>query len=310
MTKEKNISVISAALSAGKTSLEQKMKDKEALIKAEAASLIATEEKKLLEAISDPEKLSPAHAKQKFQQQKKMITGSTLMGGLVGAGAFAVTMMTPSISTAIGGLLAGTFLASVPVIVAVAVTGILAAASITAAGYGVGVAKAKLMPFTPTLLTEQQVEIQNKAKEKIETEMISNQLCQLRLERTTGKLNHLEFAEVCEAMYDLAILQHKIPESIAQKLKDSAQEARAIHKEESHEKREEEKLELEKKKEAKQEEREDIKEKMSLRKLRQDMELERLLTAAKIQRSGNESNPLQDIMQLAMQAFGGARAAA
>jgi hypothetical protein len=232
MNKEKNIVTISSALATTKASLEQKMKDKEALMKAEVDKQTALAQTKLLEAMEDPEKLSPTHAKQKLKQQQKVITGSSITGGLLGAGAFAVTMMAPSISTAIGGLLAGTMLAGIPIIAAVALTGLVAAASITAAGYGLGIVQSKLMPFTPTLLTEQKTEIENKAKEKVETEMISSQLCQLRLERTNGKLNHLEFAEVCEAMYDLAILQHKIPESIAQKLRDSAQEARATHKEE------------------------------------------------------------------------------
>lgn len=333
MNKEKNIGTIGSTLATAKAALEQKMKDKEAQIKTEVEKQTALEQAKLLEAMEDPEKLSPAHAKQRLKQQQKIITGSTITGGLIGSGAFAVTMMAPSISTAIGGLLAGTMLAGVPVIAAVAVAGLVAATAITAAAYGLGIVQSKLMPLTPTLLTEQKTEIENKAKEKIETEMIGNQLCQLRLERTTGKLNHLEFAEVCEAMYDLAILQHKIPESIAQKLRDSAQEARVIHKEESQEKREEEKLELDKdkvKKEElrndKKEEREERREDLVFEKAKEEIEINKILAVAKLRQSsdadqindvvtklfgdGADSNLLNMMMLQKVMSSSGARAAA
>jgi hypothetical protein len=162
--------------------------------------------------------------------------------------------------------------------------------------------------------------------------MISSQLCQLRLERTTGKLNHMEFAEVCEAMYDLAILQHNIPESIAQKLRDSAQEARANHKEESQEKREEEKLELDKEKTKKEEvrsdkkeEREERKEDLMLEKAKEEIKIAKIVALYKLQKpeeeqlsgvftklfgDGADSNLLNMMMLQKVMSSSGARAAA
>lgn len=295
MKTDKNMSVINAALLVSKAALEQKMKDKDVLIKAEVEAQTAMEQKKLLEAMEDPEKLSPTHAKQRLKQQQHIITGSTIIGGLVGFVALAAIALSAPIAAAIGGFVAGTMLASVPIIALTVTAGVLAGAAIAAAGYGAGVVQAKLTPFTPTLLSEQKTEIGNKAKEKIAVEIIGNQLCELRLARTSGKLNQLEFAEVCEAMYDLAILQHKIPESIAQKLRESAQEARAIHKEEAQEKREEEKLEIDKKKTDKQEAREERKEDIVIEKTKQEMEVGKILALAKLRQSG-DGDQMKDVL--------------
>lgn len=299
MKTEKNLEAIRSILAEAKTALENQIKTREEKTAAETETQTAKARTKLLEAMDEPEKLSPRDAKAKAKRDRSIVAVAAGAGALVGAVALIATLCFPPVALIVGSysatLLGQTALASASTTLLTGGLGLVMAACSTAIGYGVGILQTHLTPFIPKLATEQIDDIKQKAAEKIETEITGSVLCQLRLQRSEGKIGHQEFAEVCEALYDLAILQHKIPEAIAQKFRQSAQESRTIFKEEQEQRRAEDKLQLEEKKVEKQEVRIDKKEDLTLEQVKEEMELRRLELAAKIAQS-NQEHPLKGIL--------------
>ena len=287
--------LIKAALSEGKIYLENEFKESKKAIETEIKAQTLKAQKKLLEMAEDPEKLSVKDQKIKRRRDGFIIGTATFFGACAGAAALAIAVFFPPAALLVSTYTTPLIGAVVSTDIMMIVVGAVAATAVTAAGYGVGMVQAKFTPFIPKLSAEQITEIKDKAKETIEVDMVNKLLCKLRLDRTEGKLDYHTFAEVCEALADVSHLKHKIPETTVEKLRHSAQQARDHSKVEREQQREQEKLELEKTKLANEEGRSEKKENLSIQKMEHDMDIEKLLAAAKIQRGGGD-NPLQDIL--------------
>ncbi len=295
MKDEHNFKVIGTTLSAETAFLENEFRESKKAMEAEIKAQIRKAQKKLLELAEEPEKLSTKDRKIKQKRDRWVVGTATFAGACVGAAALAIALLFPPAA-----LLASTYItpligSAISTEIMMIALGSAAATAMTAAGYGAGLLQAKFTPYIPKLSAEQITEIKEKAKETVEADVMNKLLCKLRLNRTEGKLSYHAFAEVCEALADISQLKYKIPESALDKLKHSAQQAREHSKVENEQQREREKLELEKKKLEKEEARNELKEKLTLRKIEQDMDIDKLLAAAKIQRGGGD-NPLEDIL--------------
>lgn len=285
MTQDKNTAAITSTLANVKTRLDDTMHEVQSLIDTEVEKQTAKIRDKLLDALEDPEKLSEKDLRDKKKRDNVMVATATVAGALLGAMVFF-----PPVTALIAGYMA----ASVGMAVTSAVGAVLAAVPTAALGYGIGHAQARLTPYSPTLSREQLRDIQDKAKETVETDAVAKVLCQLRLERTEGKIGYQELAEICEALSDIATLKYKMSESSTQKLKESAQEARTLLKEEEVRLLEKEKLKLEEKKSEKLEAKEQRTEEREDKKMEHEMNIGTLMATAKIQRApdGNAMNKI------------------
>ena len=298
MTEAKNRDAIISAVAKAKAYLDKEMGEFENHLEKESTKQITKARNKLLDALEDSETLSPKDAKQKMKRDYWMQAKATAVGALVGVG---VAVLFTPITLAVAAFM-GT---SLSMIVTSAIAGTLITAASTAIGYGVGFVNTKLTPYIPKLSREQMSDIKEKAQDTVHTDIIGKLLCQLRLERTEGHINHKEYSEIVDTGSDLALLQYKIPESAVEKLKLSAQEARAIGKDEREESREEDKLKLEKTKTEKEEKRNEKKEDIALQKLEQDMKLDKITTIAKVKKMRDGGGGLQDLAQVFSGLFSG-----
>lgn len=186
----------------------------------------------------------------------------------------------------------------------------IAGAAVTAAagmlGFGAGKLCCLLMPFTPALDEERSKELMDTSRLQAQERMVQDAIGRLRLMRSSGRIGYGELADMLEIAYDQAQLTHRLPEELAVRLRDEAKDALSKAKESDERtliaqrlKQEAEQHQEEMTRGKSQEARDGERHRLEMKRGHHEMNLERLMNQAKVDRIRTRTHANDNLAQIA-----------